>query len=86
MEHFSATDQEIYSSYSHSHTCQTVFHLFLSDHRKQYAATTAAHSKHIIYLLKYILVSGLSIIWEKTNGRYENYKYDTALYLLSILL
>ena len=54
LEHFSATYQKISSYSSHSRTLNAVFHSFISDNSKQYAATTAAHSKRIIELLKNI--------------------------------
>ena len=55
--------------------------------RKQDDATTIAHSKHIIELLKQhnILSSELSTLWENTDGCAEHYRCDTAFYLMSIL-
>ena len=64
-----------------------MFHSFLSYDRKQDDATTIAHSKHIIELLKQrnILSSELSTLWENTDGCAEHYRCDTALYLMSML-
>ena len=64
-----------------------MFHSFLSYDRKQDDATTIAHSKHIIELLKQrnILYSELSTLWENTDGCAENYRCDAALYLMSML-
>ena len=59
----------------------------MSDDRKQDAATTTAHIKHIIGLLKQrnILSSKLSKIWENIYGFAEHYRCSTALYLMSML-
>ena len=45
--------------------CHAVFHYFLSDDIKQYAATTTAHSKSMIDILKEqkVLTSTLITIW-----------------------
>ena len=61
--------------------------LFLSDVRKQDAATTAVQSKHIIELLqnRKQLFANMSTIWGNTCGCAEKYRCATALYLLSIL-
>ena len=45
LEHFSATDQETYSSSSHNHTQYAVFCSFLSDNSKKYGDTKSAHIK-----------------------------------------
>ena len=83
LEYFSATDQEKSSSYSHSCTCHDVFHSFLSDNSKQGAATTGAHSKRIIGLLKNgkCLSAGVNTIWENIDGCAEHYRCATSLYL-----
>ena len=64
-----------------------VFHSFLSDHRKQDAATTTAHSKLLISLLKnkQVLTTSLSKIWENTDGCAEQYRCASALYLMSLI-
>ena len=64
-----------------------MIHSFISDNIKQDSATTAEHIKRIAYLLKIRknIFYGLSNIWENTDGCAENYRCDTALYLLSIL-
>ena len=62
-----------------------MFHSFLSDNSKKYVATTAAHSKRIIEILKNkCLGVGISTIWENKNGCSEKYICVTALYLLPI--
>ena len=52
-----------------------MFHSFLSDVSKQYAATNTAHSKRLIELLKEqkVLTSSLSTIWENTDGCADQY-------------
>ena len=64
-----------------------VFHSFLSDDSKQDAATTTAHSKRLISLLKNekVLKTSLSIIWENTDGCAEQYRCASALYLMSVI-
>ena len=65
LEHFSAAPQEDINSYILSRPRHAVFHSFLSDDRKQYAATTTAHSKRLISFLKdkQVLLISLSTIW-----------------------
>ena len=88
LEHFSTTDQEALSSSSHSHTCHVVFHLLLSDNRKQVADTAAAHIKWIIELLKNSKCLGSVHInlWKNTDWHAEYYICATELYIFSILL
>ena len=64
-----------------------MFHPFLSDDRKQDSATTTAHRKIIIKLLKQrnIMLNTLSTIWENTDGCADHYRCATALYLMSML-
>ena len=64
-----------------------MFHSFLSDENKQEAATTAAHSKHIIELLKEykLLLADLSTIWDNIDCCAGWYMFATELYLLSVL-
>ena len=66
---------------------QEVFHSFLSDNRKQYSATTAAHIKTIMGLLQNIKVSLTknNTIWDNTDGCAEKYICATEIYLLSML-
>ena len=52
LEHFSAAPQADINSYTLSRPRHAVFHSFLSDNSKQDAATTTAHSKKLISLLK----------------------------------
>ena len=62
--------------------------LFLSNDSKQDAATTNAHIKHFIALLKErkLFMSSLSTIWESTDGFVEQYICALALYLMSVML
>ena len=61
--------------------------LFFSDDRKQDSATTNAHRKRLIELLKIkkVLTSELITIWENTDGCGEQYRCALELYLMSVL-
>ena len=61
--------------------------LFLFDNNKQDAATTNAHSKNIIPLIKNkkVLTTSLSTIWENTDGSTEQYICASAMYLISVM-
>ena len=52
LDFFSALPKADINSTTPSCQRQTVFHSFLSDDRKQDAATNTDHSKHLIELLK----------------------------------
>ena len=71
LEHFSAAQQSDINSSTLARPRHAVFHSFLSDNSKQDAATTTAHSKRLISLLKnkQVLTTSLSTIWENTDGR-----------------
>ena len=64
-----------------------MFHSFLCDNIKQDADMIAAHKKRIIDLFKIYkkLGFGVSTIWYNTYGCANNYRCDTALFLLSTL-
>ena len=64
-----------------------MFHSFLYDHRKQDSATTTAHRKRIIELLKQrnIMYAKSITSWKKKYGCDDHYRIATALYLLSML-
>ena len=64
-----------------------MFHYFLSDDSKQDSATTTAHSKHLIRLLKErkVLASSLITIWQNTDGCAEKYICASTLYLMSVM-
>ena len=66
-------------------TSHAVFYYFLSDYSKQDVATNTARSKRFIEMLKEqkVLTSGLITIWENTDGCAEQYRYASALYLMS---
>ena len=51
-----------------------MFHSFLSDDNKKYAATNTSHGKHLIELLKEqkLLMSTLSTLWVNTDGLHSN--------------
>ena len=52
LGHLSASPKADIKSSTISHQRHAVFHSFLSDNSKQNAATTTAHSKQLISLLK----------------------------------
>ena len=87
LEHFSASTQGDINSTTPSRPRHAVFHSFLSDYSKQYAATATAHSKQFISLLKnqQLLTTSLSKIWENTDGCSEQYRCAYALYLMSVM-
>ena len=63
------------------------FIIFMSDDSKQDTATTTAHSKHFIEILKHqkLLTSTLIKIWENTDSCAEQYICASTLYLMSVL-
>ena len=87
LEHVSAATQADINSSTLSRPRHAVFHSFLSDDRKEDAATTTAHSKLFISLLKnkQVLTTSLSTIWENTDGCAEQYRCASALYLMSVM-
>ena len=64
-----------------------MFRSFFFVDSKQYSATTTAHSKFLIELLKEkkLLTSTLSTIWGNIYGCEEQYRCASALYLMSFL-
>ena len=87
FERFSAAPQADINSSTLSFPRYVVFHYFLSDDSKQDAATTTAHSKRLISLLKnkQVLTTSLSTIWGNTDGCAEQYRCASALYLMSVI-
>ena len=87
LEHFSAVPQADINSSTLSRPGHALFKSFLSDDIKQYSATTAAHIKQLISLLKnkQVLTTSLSTIWENTDGCAEQYKCASAMYLMSVM-
>ena len=80
LEHFSAAPQSDINSSSLPCPWHAVFHSFLSYDSKQDAATTTAHSKQLISLLKKkVLTTSLSKIWENTDVCAEQYRCASAL-------
>ena len=71
LEHFSAAPQEDINSTTPSRQRHAVFHSFLSDDRKQDSATTTAHSKLLVSLIKNkkLLTTSLSNVGTKLGGR-----------------
>ena len=61
--------------------------IFLSDDSRKDSATTTAHSKRLIGLLKEqkVLTSALSKILENADGCVEQYRCASSLYLMSVL-
>ena len=62
LEHFSASPKADINSTTPLRQRHTLFHSFLSDDRKQDAATNTAHSKHFISLLKEKILMATSLI------------------------
>ena len=60
---------------------------FLSDDIKQDSATTTAHNKQLISLLKnkQVLTTSLGTVWENTDGCAEQYRCASPLYLISVM-
>ena len=87
MEHFSAAPKADINSSTISYQRHAVFHSFLSDDSKHDNATTTAHSKRLISLLKNkkVFTTSLSTIWEDTDGCAEQYRCASALYLMSVI-
>ena len=87
LEHFNAAPNADINSSSLTCPRRAVFHSFLSDDSKHDAATTTAHSKRLISLLKtkQVLTTSLSTIWETTDGCAEKYRCASALYLMSVM-
>ena len=87
LEHFSEAQQADINSSTLSRTRHAVFHYFLSDDNKQDAATTTAHSKHLISFLnnKQILTKSFRKILKNTEGCAQQYRCASALYLMSVL-
>ena len=81
LEHLSAAPQADINSTSPSRPRHAVFYSFLSGDRKPDAATTTAHSKRLISLLKnkQVLTTSLSTIWENTDGCAEQYRCDSGM-------
>ena len=81
LEQFSSVTQADINSSSLPCPRHAVFHSFLSDDSKQDAATTTAHSKRLISLLKnkQVLKTSLSTIWENTDGCAEQYSAERVL-------
>ena len=87
LEHFSAAPQADINSSTLSRPRHAAFHYFVSDDSKQDAVTTTAHRKRLMSLLKNkkVLKTSLSTIWENTDGCAEQYRCDSALYLMSVM-
>ena len=87
LEHSSAAPQIDINSSTLSRPHHAVFHSFLSHDSKQDAATTTAHSKRLMSLLKnkQVLRISLSKILENTDSCAEQYRCASALYLMSVV-
>ena len=70
LENFSTALQANINSSTLSRPRHAVLHSFLSDDNKQDAATTNAHIKRLISLIKnhQVLKTSLSTRWENTDG------------------
>ena len=67
LENFSTLPQTEINSSTKPCPCHAVFHSFLSDYSKQYAATTTAHRNRFIELLK---TKKTDVIIEYNMGKY----------------
>ena len=87
LENFSAVPQTNIYSTTPSRQHHAVFHSFLSDDSKQDSATTTAHDKRLISLLKdkKILTRSLSKIWQNTDGFARQYRCASSIYLISVV-
>ena len=87
LENFSAAPQADINQSTLSRPRHAVFHSFLSGDSKQDAVNTTAHRKRLLSFLKnkQVLTTSLSTIWENTDGCVEQYKCDSALYLMSVM-
>ena len=87
LEYFSKVKKTDIISTTSSHQRHAVFHSFLSDGIKQYASNTTWHSKCLISLLKdkKLLTTSLSKICKNTDGCSKQYRYASALYLMSVM-
>ena len=81
LKHFSAEPQADINSSTLSHPRHAVFRFVLSNDRKQDAATTTAHRKLLVSLLKnkQVLTTSLGKICENTDGCAKQYRCDSAL-------
>ena len=84
LEHLSALPHTEINSPIKPFTQHALFHSFLLDARKQDSATTTAHSKLLIEMLKKVMTSTISTIWENADGCAEQYICASALYLMSV--
>ena len=86
LEHYSAAPQADIMSSTLARQRYALFYSFLSDDSKQDAATTTAHSKLLISLLKKkVLTTSLRTIWENTGSSAEQYRCASELYLMSVM-
>ena len=87
LEHFIAVPQADINSSTPSRQRHAVFHSFISENSKQDAATTTAHSKRLISLLKkkILLTTSLSTIWENTDECSKKYRCAYTIYHLSVM-
>ena len=87
LEHVSALPKADMNSTAPSRQRHAVFRSLLSDNIKQDSAITTSHCKHSISFLKEkkILATSFSTIWENTDGCDEQYRYASALYLMSVM-
>ena len=81
LEYFSERTKSGIHPSTKSCTYHAVFHSFFLDDNKEDAATTTAHRKGLIELLKERkeLTSSLSKIWENTDGCAEKYRCASTL-------
>ena len=86
LEHSSESTKSDINLTTPSRQRHEVFDYFLSDNSKQVSANTTTHSKHFISLIKEKkLTASLSTIWENTDGCAKQYRFASALYLMSVM-
>ena len=88
MEYSSSLPKADINSTTPSRQRHAAFYSFLSDDSKLNSDTTTSHRKIFISLLKdkKLVAASLSEIWENTDGCAEQYKCDSAIYFMSVML
>ena len=62
------------------------FHSYISDDNEQYACDLHAHKFHLFFFKESgILMSGMSTVWEDTNGFAKKYRHALDIYLMTVL-
>ena len=86
LEHFSASPKSDFKSSTISHQRHAVFHYFyltIANRMLPLLQHTANYLCH--FSRTKILTTSLSTIWENTDGCAEQYRFTSALYLMSVM-